>query len=186
MTFRMGLYSEAGSLIGASAVAVGPRGEGAQERAHGAVARRDGAENARERPSSRPPELVGVGVDHPVGAVLRRRQSRHAGHPLVLAQIVPRLADEMEVALARVSLENVRRPVDRVVVGRDDEVRARVQVEGEPLLDDVGLVAREECHDEGHRGRSVRRPERRSSSAATRASARTMPSICASTETSPA
>ncbi len=79
--------------------------------------------------------------------------------------------------LAREPLEDVGRPVLRAVVGRDHEVGARVQVKREPRLDDVGLVSREQCHDERHRRGSLRRPARRASSAATRCSARTMPSI---------
>ena len=55
------------------------------------------------------------------------------------------------MALARVGLEDAGRAVLRRVVGGDDEVGAGVQVEREPRLDDVGLVAREQGHDDLHR-----------------------------------
>ena len=59
------------------------------------------------------------------------------------------------MTFARVPLEHLARPVLRAVVGRDDEVRARVQVEREPLLDHVRLVPGEQCHDELHRRASL-------------------------------
>ena len=84
------------------------------------------------------------------------------------------------MAVAGETLEHLGRAVLRAVVGRDDEVGSGVQVEREPGLDDVGLVAREECHDERHRRGSVRRLSRRGLRARrTRCSARTMPSISA-------
>ncbi len=114
---------------------VRPRDEDAQERGDRPVAGRHRVEHVAERGAARPPELVRVGVDHPVGAEVRRRQSRHAGDPLVLAKILPRLADQVDVSLACVPLEDLRRPVDRAIVGRDHEVRARVEMEREPGLD---------------------------------------------------
>ena len=198
MTLRIGLKSDAGSLIGASAEKrtvrrsangasrVRSRGERPEERPDRPVARRNRVEHVCERRATRPPELVGVGVDHPVRAELGCRQPGHARDPLVLPQIVAVLADEVDVPFTCVALENVRRPVLRAVVGRDDEIGARVQVKREPGVDDIRLVAREECHDERHRRGSVRRRARRASSASTRCSARTMPSIPTRTEASAA
>ena len=175
-----------GETLGEWRVRVGSRGERPEERPDGPVARRNRVEHVRERRATRPPELVGVGVDHPVRTEVGCRQPGHARDPLVLPQIVAVLADEVDVPLTCVALEHVRRPVLRAVVGRDDEIGARVQVKREPGLDDIRLVAREECHDERHRRGSVRRRARRASSAATRCSALTMPSIPTRTEASAA
>ncbi len=56
---------------------------------------------------------------------------------------------------AGVPFEHLARAVLGAVVGRDDEVRTRVQVEREPLLDHVRLVPGEQCHDELHRRASL-------------------------------
>src|SRR5713226_2073709 len=58
----------------------------------------------------------------------------------------------MEVALARVPLENLRRLVLRAVVGGDDEVDARVQVKGDLCVDHVRLVASEHGQNQLHAG----------------------------------
>ena len=88
------------------------------------------------------PELVGVGVQDPVRAEVGRREPRHPRDPLALAQVVARLADQVEHAVARVALEDLRRRVLGAVVGGDDEVDARVEVVRDLRVDDVGLVAR--------------------------------------------
>jgi len=64
--------------------------------------------------------------------------------------VVGLLADHVREPLARVPLEDLRRPVLRPVVGRHDEVDARVQVERELGIDHVRLVAGEQRHDELH------------------------------------
>ena len=134
----------------------GSRAEHAEERAHRPVPRRHRREHLGERRPARPPELVRVGVDHPVGPVIGGREARHARDPLVLAQVLAGLADQVDVARPRVLLEHLRRPVLRAVVGRDHEVGAGVQMEREPRVDDVDLVAREERHDQRHRRASLR------------------------------
>ncbi len=148
---------------------IGTRDEDAQERRHGSVARWDCVEHVAQGRPAGPPELVGVGVDHPVGAEVGRGQTRHARDPLVLAKILTRLADQVEMAIARVLLEDVRRAVDRPIVGRDDEVDAGVEVEREPRVDEVGFVPRQERHDQLHRGASLRRRVRRLARTASRA-----------------
>ena len=176
-TLRIGLYSDAGSLIGASAEnrtvirsakssVPRTRAEDAEERPDRPVARRHGREHLGQRRAARPPELVRVRVDHPVGAVLGRRETRHARHPLVLAKVLAGLADEVDVPRARVSLEHLGRAVLRPVVGRDHQVGAGVEVEREPLLDDVDLVPREQRHDQRHRRASLRATRRGPSSSA--------------------
>ncbi len=111
---------------------------------------RDGREQLLEAAAARMPELVGVRVEDPVGTEVGRRESCHAGDPLALAQVVARLADQVEHTVPLVPLENLRRPVLRAVVRGDDEVDARVEVVRDLRIDDVGLVADEECHDELH------------------------------------
>ena len=49
--------------------------------------RRHRAEELVDAAVARPPELVRVAVDHPVGAVLGRREPRHARHPLRLPHL---------------------------------------------------------------------------------------------------
>ena len=87
-------------------------------------------------------------------SMLRLRQPRHTRPPRALAHLVP-LEDPAEVAVSRIRLEDVGRAVTRVVVGRDDEVDAGVQVVGDLGVDDVDLVADEERLDELHAARSV-------------------------------
>jgi hypothetical protein len=110
----------------------------------------DGGERVRERASPRHPELVGVGVDDPVGAVLGRREAGHAGAPDALPHR-PGLPEETQPSRALVRLEDLGRPVPRVVVGREHEVDARVEVVGDLGVDDVDLVANHQGLDELHR-----------------------------------
>ena len=110
----------------------------------------DGSEQLLEAAAARMPELVGVRVEDPVGAEVGRREPCHPRDPLALAQVVARLADQVEHAVALVPLENLGRPVLRAVVRGDDEVDAGVEVVRDLRIDDVGLVADEECHDELH------------------------------------
>ena len=167
---RIGLYSDAGSLIGASAekrtvirsANCSSPGLGKNTRRNAPPSRSvgHGGEHVGQRRAARPPELVSIGVDHPVGPVVGGREPRHARHPFVLTEVLAGLADQVDVAGARVPLEHLGRPVLRAVVGRDDEVGACVQVEREPGVDDVSLVAREERHDQLHRRASLRSPAR--------------------------
>ena len=142
---------------------------------HDAETLRDRLEDLRQRAATRPPELVRVRVDHPVGAELGRSEPRHTRDPLALAHVVALLVDEMEATGALVPLENLRRPVVGGVVGRDDEVDAGIQVERELRVDDVRLVARQKRHDELHRAT----PAVRTTASTTRSAARpsTSPTI---------
>jgi hypothetical protein len=58
--------------------------------------------------------------------------------------------DAMQVSVSDVRLENVRRPVDGAVVGRDDEIDAQIQVMPDLCLDDVRLIPNDERLDEFH------------------------------------
>ena len=117
--------------------------------------RRARGEQLLQRRAAGEPELVGVGVDDPVGAEVRRGEPRHPRDPLALAQVVARLADQVEHAVARVALEDLRRLVLGAVVRRDDEIDACAEVVRDLRVDDVGLVADEEGHDELHAGGEV-------------------------------
>ena len=128
----------------------GSREEVAPGPAHDAEPSGHRRENVLQRPLARPPELVRVRVDHPVGAVVGRREPRHARHPRVLPHLVARLAEKPQAARTLVALEDLGRPVARAVVRRDHEVDTRMQVEGDLRIDDVGLVADEQRHDESH------------------------------------
>ena len=129
---------------------VGNGDEVTDERLHHPVAARDRVEHLRKGPAARPPELVGVTVHHPVGAVLGRRQLGHSRDPLPLPELPGGLAQQTDTALALVPLEDLARPVARAVVRRDHEVDAGREVERQMLLDDVALVADEQSHDDPH------------------------------------
>ncbi len=130
---------------------VGARHEVAPGAADDAEVGGDGREHVSQAPASRPPELVRVGVQDPVRSVLDRSELRHASDPLALAQVVPRLANELQDALRRVPLEDLRRAVGRPVVGGDDEVDAGAQVVRDLGVHDVRLVADEQRQHELHR-----------------------------------
>ena len=100
------------------------RAEDAKERPDRPVARRHRREHLGQRRPARPPELVRVGVDHPVRPELGRREPRHPRHPLVLTQVLARLANQVHLPGAGVLLEHLGRAVLRPVVGRDHEVDA--------------------------------------------------------------
>ena len=131
-------------------VVVGPGDEVPPGAAHRAEARRNGVEQLLQARAAGEPELVGVGVQNPVRAEVGRGEPRHPRDPLALAEVVAGLADQVEHAFARVALEDLRGRVLRAVVGRDDEIDARMQVVRDLRVDDVGLVADEEGHDELH------------------------------------
>ncbi len=76
-----------GHPLGERAIVVGPRHEVAAEREDDAVRRRDGREHVLQRSAARHPELVRVGVDHPVGAVLGRGEPRHVRAPRSVAHL---------------------------------------------------------------------------------------------------
>ena len=148
---RRGTGDAHGHPLGERRLAPWARYEVAEQGADDAVAGRNRREDVLQRVSARPPELVGVAVDDPVRAELRRRQSPHASDPVGLPQVLTVLADQMEVAPLGVRLEDLGRAVLREVVGRDHEVDTRIEVEVDLRVDDVRLVPREECHHELHR-----------------------------------
>ena len=92
---------------------------------HDPVRLRHGREYVLQHPAARHPELVRVRVYHPVGAVLHGREPRHVRPPRAVAHLALD-RDPPEVALAGVPLEDLRRAVHRLVIGRNDEVDARV------------------------------------------------------------
>ena len=72
--------------------------------------------------------------------------------------ISPSIRDPTEDAIAGIRLEDVRRAVDRLMIRRDHEVDARVQVVGDLVIDDVCFVANDERLDELHGAQSLRAP----------------------------
>ena len=101
------------------------------------------SESVLQRAGVRDPELVGVSVDDPVGAVLGPCKP---GHPCVarpalvhLSRLPPGMRSSCPVALIRV--EDLRRPVARVMIRDDHEVDTGVQVVRDLCVDDVDLVA---------------------------------------------
>ena len=100
------------------------------------------------------PELVGVGIDHPVRSVLVRRCARHASAPVAFAHLTA-LAKQLEHAAALVRLEDLERPVLGVVVCRDDVVDAGVEVVRDLRVDDVHLVAHYQRLHELHRAEAT-------------------------------
>ena len=144
---------------------------------HDAVPRRHGRKDVPQGPAARPPELVGIRVDDPVGAVLGRGEPRHPRHPLVLAHVVARLAEQPQATCALVPLEDLRRPVVRCVVRGDDEIDAGVQVVRDLRIDDVCLVAGEQRHDDPH-GRLPPRPSATASTTRSAARPSTTPTTC--------
>ena len=119
------------------------------ERLNDRVPGRNRDKNVLQVLGARPVELRDLAQDQPVGAVLRRRQSSHAGAPVTLARLSA-LSDQMQVPLTLVGLEDLGRAVMRVVVGDDHEVDARIQVIGDLGVDDVRLIVDHECHHELH------------------------------------
>ena len=106
---------------------------------------------------ARPPELVRVAVDHPVGAELGRGQAGHARHDRRLLEPVTRSPDQAKPAVALVGAKDVRRAVHRPVVGGDHEIDAVFEMEAQLRVDDVRLVPDEEGHDDSHQERRGRR-----------------------------
>ncbi len=106
----------------------------------------------RERlPVARPPELVGVGVDDPVGAVGLGGEAGHAGDPASLVVVLLRLVDQLQDAGVPVALQDLDGAVGGAVVGGHDVVDAGGEVVVEHGGDDVGLVAHQQGEDEPHR-----------------------------------
>ena len=129
---------------------VRPRHELPQERANDPVALRDGGEHLLQRPPTRPPELVGVARDDPVGAELLGGEPRHPGRPLPFPHLLSLLADEVQVPAARIRLEDRKCPVFGAMIRRDDEVDPGVEVKGDLRIDDVRLVAGAKRHHDLH------------------------------------
>ena len=103
---------------------------------------------------ARDPELVGVGVDDPVGRVLGPRPSGHRRDHGMLLLAEDGIVGQVDDAEIGVALEHLRRPVDRTVVGGDDQVGPLGQVMLDHRGDDVDLVADHHGDHEPHAGDS--------------------------------
>src|SRR5207247_2593678 len=93
---RHGHTSPNGHPLSEEALVVGPRDEVAPHAAHAPEARRHRCEDVLERPAPWPPELVAVGVDHPIGAEVRRCKARHARCTADLRKVTVWIADQMD------------------------------------------------------------------------------------------
>src|SRR5262249_20121897 len=127
----------------------------------GAETRRNGSEDFVERALSGPEELVRIAVDDPVGAVFGGGEASHSRHPLALAQCLVVLVDKAQAAAPLELAQDVRRAVDRAVVGGDDEVDAVVEVVAKVVRYEIGLVPHEQRHDDLQGLPSVRAVRRR-------------------------
>jgi hypothetical protein len=84
--------------------------------------------------------------------MLGHGETRHPSGPvdLVGAELGRLVPDHVGQAGLGVALQDLRRPVDRRVVGDDEEVDAERAVVAQVVLDDVRLVADLERHDQAH------------------------------------
>jgi hypothetical protein len=134
------------------------RDEVAHHGVHAPKLWRDSREDLLQRPAARPPELIRVGADDPVGTVVRRGETRHLRDPLTLLEVIEvRLLNQVQHAVGGVRLEDVRCAVGGAVVHCDDEVDAGVQVKRQHRVDNVRLIAEEECHHHLHGDLRTRR-----------------------------
>jgi hypothetical protein len=117
--------------------------------ANGSESRRHCVEDVLQRTPARPPEFIRIAVDHPVGSELSGSPPGKPCHPLPLLGLAP-VTRQVDVSLPCIPLEDVGRAVVRAVVDRHDEIDARVEVEREVGVDDVGLVAGQQCHHDLH------------------------------------
>jgi hypothetical protein len=78
------------------------RDEDARHGAHDPETVRNRSKHFLQRPFARPPELVCIGVEHPIGAVLDSREPGHVRHPLALEDAVVVATNEANVAGAHV------------------------------------------------------------------------------------
>jgi hypothetical protein len=115
--------------------------------------RRDGGKRLLERAAPRPPELVSVAADDPVGTVILCSEAGHSRPPRSRARLVALLANETKDAVPLVRLEDLGGAVGRAMVYRDHEVDTCVKVKRDDGLDHIGLVAGQEGHDELQRRR---------------------------------
>jgi predicted O-methyltransferase YrrM len=118
----------------------GPRQKMTRKRPHDTERLGDGGERLLERAAARHPEFVGIRVDHPGRSEVSRRVPCHAAAPDALAH-VPTLPKKPEHAPALVGLEDLRRSIARVVIGREHEIHACIQMVGDLRVDDVRLIA---------------------------------------------
>jgi hypothetical protein len=123
--------------------------------AHAAEAPWDERKYLLEIATAGPPELVPVGIDHPVRLEVGSGEACHPGRPLDLRQVPIRIPDQMDEAVTSVRLEDLGRPVVGTVVCGDHEVDSGVEVKGDARSDHVRLVAYEHGHDDFHVGASL-------------------------------
>ena len=161
----------AGSLIGARSQAGPSARRGTRRRSRAGTKfrtrprttpyRRGTAPGVLQRGAARPPELVGVAVDDPVGPVLGRRQTRHARLPGPCRVNSPSSA--ISGAHPRARTTRGSRSFRPATDGRSRSRSPPPRSSGRRVrFEDVGLVADDERHDERHRTRGINTSPRRS------------------------
>ena len=110
---------------------------------HHAIPLRNRGKRLRERAAQRPPELVGVRVDHPVGPELRGGQPGHVRQPAraALPEVGRRLVDHVGEPRVRVALKDLGGFVRGSVVGDHEAVHSERMVEAEVGLEDVAFIS---------------------------------------------
>jgi hypothetical protein len=114
-------------------------------------ARRQTSESRCQRALRRPPELVGIAVDDPVGPVLGEGHACHPSHPGMLVVAFAALVDVVHEPAVDVVFQDFGCRVLRAVVGHDEVVDALQQVVVEVRGNDVLLVANEKRHHDHQR-----------------------------------
>ena len=128
--------------------AVGPTHELRARSDHHAIPLRNRGKRVRKRPVQRPPELVGVRVDDPVGSELRGGEPGHVRQPVraTLPEVGVRLIDHVGEPCVDVAAEDLGRFVGGAVVGDHEVVHPERVVEAEVGLEDVAFVSNLERH----------------------------------------
>ena len=96
------------------------------------------------------PELIGIGMDHPISAE-GGRPLGHPRDPLRLGIGLRRLLDHLHKPPFGVGLQDVWGGIHRPVVGDDELIHALGQVMLKVEGQDVGLIPHQQGHDQLHR-----------------------------------
>jgi hypothetical protein len=91
-------------------------------------------------------------VKDPVGVVLGCGKARHLSGPadLVREQLTRLVPDHVRETRMGVAVEDLGRPIDRTVVGGDEEINPERSVEAQVVLEQVLLVSNLERHHQFH------------------------------------
>ena len=96
------------------------------------------------------PELVRVGVQHPIRLVQQERIARHGRDHRMLLFAVHRVFAQVDQAAVREPAQDLQRPVDGTVVGDNDLVDTLVEVVRQHRPDHVRFVPDHQGHYKPH------------------------------------